>query len=341
MSRASLVRRLSSSKQTASTVFSLKRHWVLDHWNDRNSMIDFSIFCEGEKTPALILPENSLDLAYGGQRSEHMADQRMRALFDDIEVNDRYETSRRVYRESTSVKGMVWERYRPSTSGPFEIQPSNFLSKARELRPEYPEATASGFASWVYSLYGRPGNDEDALKRGIEAEKLIFELLGSRDHVGSREVWTLANGKALQRRGDGWKLVHQGIHLNSDTVPFFELEGLQVRGQPLRASPDLVFRNQITGQVLVVEIKLSRQSLPSNLWPNIWAQLWCYSQIPIAKNAPQVTVTGEVWGENTWRGSRRHAAAHLLYLRAVVRRDPRAPSYDLFFRQLFEIYCGH
>lgn len=65
-------------------------------------MIDFSIFCGGENAPALILPENSLDFAYEamvGQRTElreHMANQRMRALFDDIEVHDTYETSRQV-----------------------------------------------------------------------------------------------------------------------------------------------------------------------------------------------------------------------------------------------------
>lgn len=153
--------------------------------------------------------------------------------------------------------------------------------------------------------------------------------------MGSREVWTLANGKALRRRGDGWKLVHQGIHVNSDTVPFFELEGLQVRGQPLRASPDLVFRNQITGQVLVVEIKLSRQSLPSNLWPNIWAQLWCYSQKSIAKNAPKVTVTGEVWGDNTWRGSRRLASMHLLYLRSSCQARPARARLWSFFSATF------
>lgn len=275
---------------------------------------------EGAKTIDLIY--------YAGDEArprarERLVNERMCALFDDVEVYDGYEVSRQVYRENMFGGGMYWEQHRPPSLGPFELQPSAFLAKARAMRPECPEATASAFGSWVYSLYGRPGNDEDALKRGLEAEKLIFEL-GNREYIGAREVWTIANANMLARRGDGWRLMHQGLHLNSDTVPFVELDELLVRGQPLRASPDLVFRNAKTGHVLVVEIKLSRQSLPSNLWPNVWAQLWCYSHIPVARQAPRVTVTGEVWGESIRQGSRRRPSVHSLYLRAVVRRDPRS-----------------
>lgn len=289
--------------------------------------------------------KGNLNLVYGksdGARPlvrERMATERMRALFDDVEVSDYYEVSRQIYRETPFGNGLVWEQHRPPSLGPFELQPSEFLAKARDLRPERPEATASAFGNWVYSLYGRPSNNEEALKRGLEAEKLIFEL-GNRDYVGAREVWTIANNNMLAQRGDGWRLVHQGLHLTGDTIPYFDLEELCVSGQPLRASPDLVFCNSRTGHVLVVEIKLSRQSLPSNLWPNVWAQLWCYSHVPMARKAPRVTVTGEIWGESFRKGSRRRPSMHALFLRAVVRRDPRAATYDHFFRALFDIYRG-
>ncbi|CAH0272908.1 MULTISPECIES: hypothetical protein [Pseudomonas] len=309
--------------------------------SDREPSLDRTEAIEQPSTPA----QDNFNLVYGsgdGLRPrvrERMVNERMRALFDDVDVYDSYKVSRQVYRETRLGNGMFCEQHRPPPLGPFELHRSTFLAKARAMRPECPEATASAFGSWVYSLYGRPGNDEDALKRGLEAEKLIFEL-GNREYIGAREVWTIANANMLARRGDGWRLMHQGLHLNSDTVPFVELDALLVRGQPLRASPDLVFRNAKTGHVLVVEIKLSRQSLPSNLWPNVWAQLWCYSHIPVARQAPRVTVTGEVWGETTRQGSRRRPSVHLLYLRAVVRRDPRATAYDRFFRELFDIYRG-
>lgn len=271
---------------------------------------------------------------------DRLLNNRMRALFDDVEVRDNYKVPRRTEVTKGPFRGfMHWEDYSPPPSGPFELDPALFLAKARDLRPALPEATASAFASWVYSLYGRPGNDEEAMKRGLEAEKAIWEF-GNPNYVGAREVWTGANANMLARRGDGWRLVHQGLHLKTETVPFFELDNLRVRGAPMRASPDLLFRNARTGHVLVVEIKLSRQSLPSNLWPNVWAQLWIYSHLPIVQAAPQVTVTGEVWGEKIRQGNRKYDAVHLVYLRAVVRRDPRAPAYDRFFRTLFDIYRG-
>lgn len=108
----------------------------------------------------------------------------------------------------------------------------------------------------------------------------------------------------------------------------------------MRGSPDLVFRNINSGQVLIVEIKLSKMKIPSNLWPNVWAQLWCYSQIAIAKNAPEVTVTGEVWAEGIFN-LRRRSPVMSLVLRSVVRRNPREAAFDRFFRSLFEIYSGN
>lgn len=85
--------------------------------------------------------------------------------------------------------------------GAFELDPPTFLAKARARRPAHAEATASAFADWVYSLYGRPGHDEDAMGRGLEAEKAVWEL--GREAVGPREIWTGADANMLARRGDG------------------------------------------------------------------------------------------------------------------------------------------
>ena len=115
----------------------------------------------------------------------------------------------------------------------------------------------------------------------------------------------------------------------------------------LRASPDLIYINDKSSEIIIVEIKYSRLLITRNLWPNIWAQLWCYSQIPMVDEAQTVTVIGEVWGELEGTGplpeGRRRGYADgqsPLCLRASVRRDPRSPAYDNFFRQLFKIYCG-
>ena len=90
-----------------------------------------------------------------------------------------------------------------------------------------------------------------------------------------------------------------------------------------------------------MEIKNSKMEIPSNLWPNIGGQLWCYAQIPLVREASRVTVVGEVWGEEWLHGSKRERATYPhLFMRASVRRDPRVPAFDRFFQALFTIYAG-
>lgn len=221
---------------------------------------------------------------------------------------------------------------------PFRIVPSEFLARARTQRPEFPDATASAFANWVYSLYGHAGTDTEALERGLAAEPVIF---GERkSHPGAKSILASCDNALLAQQKSDWKLVHCGLHFDSekDVIPFFEIATLAVGGRSLGASPDLVYHNTRTNEVVIVEVKLTRQSLPANLWPNVWAQLWCYANIPLARQATRVTVVGEVWGElHSW--SRFHKASRQwVCLRASVRRDPRTPAYDDFFRSLFDIY---
>lgn len=207
------------------------------------------------------------------------------------------------------------------------------------MAPHDPEPTASAFAGWVYGLYGVPGTNEEDLQRGIESEKLLSRF-GEDSRFHSRQGWIGATPSKLASRGDGWRLVHQGLHLTEKPLASFEVDQLRVNGTPMRLSPDLVYQNRLSGEVRIVEIKLSRLPVPTNLWPNVWAQLWCYSKIPLAINAPNVVVAGEVWGDWMSRISKDRHLVRFMGLRSVVRRDPRVPSYDRFFRELFNIYGG-
>lgn len=225
----------------------------------------------------------------------------------------------------------------PSTRKPFHLVPSEFLRWAQANAPQKPVATASAFADWVYSLYSSPrSHDDAAMARGIAMERVIFE-----QRARFREAMSFASSSdnaMLEKRGLPWKLSHCGLHLDAqnDTVDYFELENLNVHGEPLRASPDLVYVNTRSGELIVVEIKFTRQAITTNLWPNVWAQLWIYAHIPAAIAAPRVTVIGEIWGE--WYAPEQRLRA--VGLRASVRRDPRERSYDRFFRMLFDIYRG-
>lgn len=224
-----------------------------------------------------------------------------------------------------------------SMKEPFNLVPSNFLRLARANPPQKPVATASAFADWVYSLHNSERRrDEAALARGLAMERVIFDQR-SRHHE-AMSFATSSDNAMLEKRGLPWRLRYCGLHLDAEqeTFDYIELEHLSVYGQPLRVSPDLVYVNTRSGDAIVVEIKFTRNAITTNLWPNVWAQLWTYAQIPIAIDAPRVTVIGEIWGE--WFAPRK--CLRTVGLRASVRRDPRARSYDRFFRALFDIYRG-
>lgn len=215
--------------------------------------------------------------------------------------------------------------------------PSTFLRLARARRPNQPQATVSAFSQWVYSLYGRAEGGEEDLQRGKAAEQHIWER--------RRSAAAGNDNQFLGERGFGWTLSHNGLCLrDQQNVEALSIPELPVGGKPLRASPDLLYVSSDRTSAIIVEIKCSRLAIPSNLWPNVWAQLWCYAQLDIARQARDLTVVGEVWGE-WWTGERRFRGGvdpskAVVCLRAMVRRDPRLPAYDRFFRRLFEVYAG-
>lgn len=223
----------------------------------------------------------------------------------------------------------------------FDIAPSAFLSNAARHAPSYSErtATASGFASWVYSLYSSP--DELAQERGKLAEKQISKQKKSESKLSEElkmQFLARPNSEDLQRDRSPWELIHNGLHLSDEvlTGSYYLIEALRVNGKVLRASPDLVYRHRQTKAVIIVEIKFTSSIIPINLWPNIWAQLWCYSQIAPCLNSDHAIVIGEVWGDDY-----NAANENSVVMRKSVRRDPRNPNFQNFFEALFNIYCGN
>ena len=266
---------------------------------------------------------------------EQLAADRAGAIFDPGPIEDPMERK--------AGRSVLSNRYFPgaSAAAPFRLIPSEFLARARARPPESPDVTASAFANWVYSLYGNPGSDPDALERGLAAEGVILEAR-TRD-LGAQRIISSCGSAYLAKQRPDWRLEHCGLHLDpeNDQIPFYELDDLVVGNSPLRASPDLLYRNRKTGEVIIVEVKMSRQPIPPNLWPNVWAQLWCYANIPVARNATQITVVGEIWGELHKWARWKQESLHWVCLRASVRLNPRAPAFDRFFRSLFDVYRGH
>lgn len=225
-------------------------------------------------------------------------------------------------------------------SGPFRIVPEAFLRVARANRPTSPKATVSGFSSWVHSLYAPPTNPIN-LQVGRESEKLIFDR---------RRKILSQNAGFWRSDGPNWVLIHNGLMTaedNTSRLTAFEIPQLTVRGHPVLGCPDLIYQNKKTRQIYLVEIKFSRQPIPSNLWPDIWAQLWAYAQIPECLAAPEVATVGEIWGDHSRQDERNLSISEYealgseeLFLRKLLRRNPRSAAFDRFFRELFDIYTS-
>ncbi len=266
------------------------------------------------------------------RKNKEAAEARASVLFGSGSVKDPLDRSQRLTHWSPTLKARPEDR-----PAPFKLSPYHFLQRARTMAPKNPPPTASSFSQWVYSIYGTAFGDREDRERGKDIEQ---EVLDRR----MQAACSIDDDLLLGIKSD-WSLYHNGLHLEQNkTVKFFEIDHLRVNGKALRVSPDLVFKNERKSGIIIVEIKHSRLPITTNLWPNVWAQLWCYAQIDVARSAKDVAVVGEVWGERWTRargqGRKRVEGHPLICLRASVRRDPRAPAYDRFFSALFNIYRG-
>ncbi|SPA03029.1 conserved hypothetical protein [Cupriavidus taiwanensis] len=273
---------------------------------------------------------------------ELMLGRRIKAIFRQVEVADKWTRPAHQIQVSPSDG-----RFPPPE--PFDLHVDGFLKLAYANAPAYPEATVSAFAGWLYSLYSSAYGDDADRQRGIALEGKVLwkespEKRQERIEQSKRHTVDFSQFDLYDRRWLGWKLVHCGLRVKDEESTWFSIDALRVGREPLRGSPDLLFQNEITGEVIIVEIKDSHMRIPTNLWPNIWGQLWCYSAIPVVKAATSVTVVGEIWGtawekrEYEYRYTTRYHFEPRYYMRASVRRDPRHTAYDRFFRALFNIY---
>lgn len=220
------------------------------------------------------------------------------------------------------------DRKNSAKLGAFQFIPSRFIEVAVSRRPKNPAPTASGFSQWLYSLYSSAFGSDIDMQRGKSLEPEILEA--------RNRAFSATDNRSMRRNHPGWRLKHNGmLARNNERPPYYEIDELSVGGQALRVIPDLIYENADMSACIIVEVKHSYMTIPNNLWPNIWGQLWCYSKIPELKRLRGVTVVGEVWGDKSY-----HKGGRYVYLRASVRRDPRAAAFDRFFRHLFEIYRG-
>lgn len=188
----------------------------------------------------------------------------------------------------------------------------DLIKRAKANPKRYVGNSVTHFSGWIFSLYHR--RNELSLIDGrlgeIERETLISERIKKR--LDTPE-W------------NNWELKYRDTH--DDNSEVFIISNLLINNKPLRGKPDLIFRNKFSGEILIVDIKITNHPIPTNGWPNLRAQLWAYSQIDKYRLEKNISLIGEIWGRDG---------------KVIHRNAIRWNSNDVQFKQenfeLFELY---
>ena len=184
---------------------------------------------------------------------------------------------------------------------------ANTVALARRVQPGNTHASVTGFTDWIFRL-NVPIRDVARLEIGARLE---------------REV--VATSIPIPRHSR-WKLLYNGTSDSESEA--LVIPALQLNGMPLRGKPDLVFQERKSGELLIVEIKISNANVPVNSWPNVRAQLWAYSKVEW--NAAKVTLVNEVW-----------AMSLPLRRRATCVWDASDCTLNSECAELFDLYRDH
>jgi hypothetical protein len=166
----------------------------------------------------------------------------------------------------------------------------------KAIRPTNPTARPSDFANWVFNssvprrrdaLQGADQDPENRLERkNGELDHRLIDL--------TIETKWLQNRIGITTPSDWTKEYVDG---SKNPAPLVANK-LRVGGIPLQCKPDAVVRNKHDGTVLIIERKTTRRhahGIPTEGWPNVEAQLWCYSWIDEYVDAPEVLMYGQYW----------------------------------------------
>jgi hypothetical protein len=184
----------------------------------------------------------------------------------------------------------------------------DFLKRCESSQIARKSGAVTNFCDWLYDVYLK---DFKSKKKTTIAEKKAAKERGKRAEV---ELEREALDQWLSRTLDTtcqfseWRLMPCGV---TDQDQTYQISALAVDDQPIQAKPDVVLQNEKSGEVLIVERKstpLLHTYIPRNAWPNLLAELWCYSHIDEWFDAPQVYLVTQILRENEYRPPYPHPA---------------------------------
>jgi hypothetical protein len=169
---------------------------------------------------------------------------------------------------------------KPGVRDEYEYSQHKLTFRGRRRKIIDPNPTVSRFTDWIYDLV------HDDVPSWVRAESLEMGAEGEAEIERWRKIMPRPNVPS------GWTL--EFADPLDGTTTAFRISSLTLKGQPLYGRPDLVFRNS-DGDIAIVERKVTRAKVPPQGWPNLKAQLWCYSWIDRWKDAREIYLIGEIW----------------------------------------------
>lgn len=156
-------------------------------------------------------------------------------------------------------------------------------------------ATASAFANWVFEQHNRSRTYKSEISEANKRERLKLGVITHRDiDLFLHHSWTI--NYLGEGRTSGWSVFFVDNKERPDRI--FTSSKLIVGGESLRCVPDLVLVEDKTSEILIVERKttfVKNPYIPTTGWPNVEAQLWCYSWIDDFVSSPRVHMIGQLW----------------------------------------------
>lgn len=135
--------------------------------------------------------------------------------------------------------------------------------------------TATAFSSWVYML-SHPESIGSKTTQDTFSQAKHHEMEVQKMYKGMEKCLDFCKAE--------WRVIF--LDPLTQNSGWFPTKNLEVGGKKLRCRPDVVLYNESSNDLMIIERKIAVTSpayIPDRCYPNVLAQLWCYSDIDFEK----------------------------------------------------------
>jgi len=196
-------------------------------------------------------------------------------------------------------------------------------------KPTNPKNKASSFAQWVFEQSNDRSRKQNSIIEQINKKK------GRAAHLAIDHFFQMdwARNNLDSDTSSDWIIEH--TESDARTGKYYQANSLKINGKALNCSPDLILRHKEQNKVVIIERKTTfvpAPKIPINGWPNIQAQLWCYSWMDSMLDVDEVILVGQLWHHIS------REAVSLCHTHPMWKRDDK--EFNERCLRWFELYGG-